>query len=141
MGIDRFLFGDPALAFLRRSLDVQQFRSEVVASNLANVDTPGYQARDVDFGATLNQEQERFNAGGLPMKATDRRHFQDESEGMVVNTVVDKSTNSQRMDGNTVDQDVEMRKLAESQLYFNASINAMARKLQIIRDVLSNARV
>jgi flagellar basal-body rod protein FlgB len=141
MSIERFLFGDPIYAFLKRSLDVQQFRTEVIASNLANVDTPGYQARDVDFARTLDVEQERFAMADVSMSATHPQHFQIESPGVTAETVVHRNGESQRVDGNSVDQDTELRKLAEAQLYYNATINALAKKMSMIHDVAVDPRI
>src|SRR5271156_4030342 len=44
---------DAEFAFGRQALDVRSYRQELLSSNIANADTPGYKARDVDFASTL----------------------------------------------------------------------------------------
>jgi flagellar basal-body rod protein FlgB len=139
MGIDRFLFSDPTVAFLKRSLDVQHFRSKVIASNLANVDTPDYKARHVDFRAVLDDARSRLS-GTLSLQQTNPRHLGDGDDAQFPVEVVEEDEESIRVDGNTVDQDKELGKLGEAQNYFTASALAVTRKLGIIRSAL-NGRI
>ncbi|HPQ67817.1 MAG TPA: flagellar basal body rod protein FlgB [bacterium] len=140
MGIERFLFGDPAIASLQRSLDVQTLRSELVAANLANVDTPGYKARDVDFTKVLATEEKRLG-GSLSMETSDPRHLSAGDGGSIPIEVQEDDESNMRVDGNTVDQDKELQKLAEIQLLYEASITAITRKFTLISDVINNAKI
>ena len=140
MGIERFLFGDPAIASLQRSLDVQTLRSELVAANLANVDTPGYKARDVDFTKVLATEEKRLG-GSLSMETSDPRHLSGNDGGSIPIEVQEDDESNMRVDGNTVDQDKELQKLAEIQLLYEASVTAITRKFTLISDVINNAKI
>lgn len=140
MGIERFLFGDPAIASLQRSLDVQSLRSELVAANLANVDTPGYKARDVDFTKVLATEEKRLG-GSLSMETSDPRHLSGNDGGSIPIEVQEDDESNMRVDGNTVDQDKELQKLAEIQLLYEASVTAITRKFTLISDVINNAKI
>ncbi|HPM77071.1 MAG TPA: flagellar basal body rod protein FlgB [bacterium] len=140
MGIERFLFGDPAIASLQRSLDVQALRSELVAANLANVDTPGYKARDVDFTKVLATEEKRLD-GSLSLETSDARHLSGSDGGSIPIEVQEDDKSNMRVDGNTVNQDKELQKLAEIQLLYEASITAITRKFTKLADVINNAKI
>jgi flagellar basal-body rod protein FlgB len=136
MGFDRFLFGDPMLPFLERNLNLHQFRAEVIASNLANVDTPEYKALDVDFAKALENARGSV-AGELNLQRTNLRHIGVSESEFPVEVVETKEGGSIRVDGNTVDQDKEMQKLADTQTYFTASINTITKKMRMISDALA----
>jgi flagellar basal-body rod protein FlgB len=53
---------DAEFAFGREALDVRAYRQELLSSNIANADTPGYKARDVDFGSSLAVALKRSGA-------------------------------------------------------------------------------
>ena len=136
MGIERFLFGNPTMGLLKRSLDVHSHRVDVVASNLANVDTPGYKARDVDFKAALQSAMEDVQ-GPSHLSRTHPQHLERSDLTMEFDMEDDVDKGSIRVDGNTVNQDKELQKLAESQLMYQASIIAMAKKLKMINQALN----
>ena len=56
---------EQALAFHRQALEVQARRQQLIASNIANADTPNYKARDLDFRAALSKAQSSRSAPGL----------------------------------------------------------------------------
>jgi flagellar basal-body rod protein FlgB len=87
-----------------RALDIAAARQRAIAQNMANVDTPGYRARDVDFGAEL---QKMLNSGGS---------WSGEPVSRVVPGLLE------RPDGNTVNIDRESLLLAQTQLKFATSI-------------------
>jgi flagellar basal-body rod protein FlgB len=51
----------PLVRMLGRFLDVSAQRHQLIASNLANIDTPGYRTRDLDFRAALEQRKDRLS--------------------------------------------------------------------------------
>jgi flagellar basal-body rod protein FlgB len=63
---------DSEFAFGREALDVRAYRQELLSSNIANVDTPGYQARDVDFSSALAGALKKAGtpSGGMSTTAT-----------------------------------------------------------------------
>ena len=60
---------DAEFAFGRQALDVRAYRQELLSSNIANADTPGYQARDVDFASTLARSLKQTSGGLAPSNA------------------------------------------------------------------------
>ena len=104
-----FLIDTPLTTALRRFLDVSVFRHTLITSNLANIDTPGYRTRDLNF----RQELER--AGG---------EFEYALFSPAVRSVQGLN---ERPDGNNVNLERESLLLAQNQLSFNLAI-------QLLRD-------
>ena len=73
MLIDRLLFADKTPLILKKALDSQSQRHLLIASNISNIDTPGYQAKDIDFKGTLRAA---LGTGeDLAMRTTHSRHI------------------------------------------------------------------
>lgn len=101
-----------------QALKVHAKRGETLASNLANADTPGYKARDIDFKAAL--QNARAGSPGA-MKATQAGHIRAnsvEDPALEYRTAVQPS-----VDGNTVDGQVEKQKYMESAMRYQASLS------------------
>lgn len=103
-------------------------RQEVLANNLANVNTPGYKRLEVDFDGVLAQAVDAARTGDKqaldalrPGVATD--------EGVAV-----------RVDGNSVDVDQEMAHLAENNIRYNALVQLTQKKLEGLKYVISEGR-
>jgi flagellar basal-body rod protein FlgB len=123
---------DSTLNTLERSLDVRLSRHNVLAGNLANVDTPGYKPKDVDF-ATAMSAAGAGEAGSLAV--TDGGHMAI-GGGMGIGgniPVVETGGESEGMDGNRVDLDRTMTSLAENGMQYGATARAASKKLAILR--------
>ena len=114
-------FFDPSLRILSHAMDVRLQRQEVLSGNLANVDTPGYQARDVAFEESLQSA----------VAASDPRHKADgdSSFGFLEETV---SESIQTRDANG-DLDATMAALSENAMSYPAATKAASKKLAILR--------
>jgi flagellar basal-body rod protein FlgB len=112
----------PALALWQR-------RSEVIASNLANADTPGYQARDLDFRSALQQASGESNQ--LPLSTPTAGQIQpngSDGEQLKYRTPMQPS-----MDGNTVDTQVEQAAFAANTVHYQASLSFINGSIQTLR--------
>src|SRR4051795_13153109 len=94
---------------LERYMDLLSARQKLVASNIANADTPGYHTRDIDFQSELQDA-----AGGQPRIL--------EAGGLAV-----------KNDGNNVSLDRESRLLAENALRFSIASNLLKSQLKVVR--------
>ncbi|MCW2921949.1 MAG: flagellar basal-body rod protein FlgB [Thermoleophilia bacterium] len=103
-------------------------RQEVLANNLANVNTPGYKRLDVEFDGMLAKAVDAARAG-------DSRSLDELRPG--VNT--DDSV-AVRADGNSVDVDQEMAFLAENNIRYNALVQLSQKKLETLKYVISDGR-
>ena len=111
------MIDDPMIGALSRFLDVDVARLKLIGSNLANIDTPGYQTRDLDFGAELRRasEQSAGNESGSLVSASDA------PVARPVRGLLD------RPDGNNVSVERESLLLPETQMKFNLGV-------QLLRD-------
>lgn len=102
---------------LGRYLDLLSTRQKLVASNIANLDTPGYKAKDIDF----QFEFMSLIKGGSP-------------------NVVETPGLRTRSDGNNVDMDREARLLAENAIRFNVASNLIRARMRVIKSAISEGR-
>ena len=101
---------DPTSSQIERFLSLVAVRQRLVASNIANADTPGYKTRDIDFEAALNTSL----AASSPMPA--------EVSGLIT-----------KNDGNNVDLDREARLLSEDALRFSVGSNLLRSRIKVMR--------
>ncbi len=100
---------------LDKALDASNLRETVITNNLANINTPGYKRREVDFQSLLRQELDKIKWNSLDEKMNDVQlshldagvHFDMQAYGY-----------DYRLDGNNVDVDVENTELASEQLRY-----------------------
>ena len=141
---------DPTLNQLERSLDVRLLRQNLLAGNLANVDTPNFRPKDVDFTAAMAavSAHSEVNApaplaltaphmdlGGVAMGSASP---QDGSLSPKDLPIVDIKSGNASLDGNTVDLDRTMVAMAENALQYGAAARAAGRKLSILKYVASD---
>lgn len=106
------LFGNTD--FLSKALDVSSLRNQLITNNIANVDTPGYKRKEVDFQSYL-QDALRSNSDGNQDTARVRNQAP---------RVFDENSNySTRSDDNNVDIELEMSYLAQNSIQYNTLIS------------------
>ena len=106
---------DPVAGQLERYMDLLSVRQKLVASNIANADTPGYHAKDIDFQFELE------NAGG-ECRILD-------APGLVA-----------KNDGNNVSLDHESRLLAENALRFQMASNLLRSQIRAVRSAIDEGK-
>lgn len=110
------------ITLLERYLDVLSARQRITASNIANADTPGYRARQIDF----RSEMESFAFHG----ANDR----------IPAVRVQDAGGAVKNDGNNVNLDQEMKALAENALHFTVASALLQRQIQGLRSAIREGR-
>jgi len=116
---------DNYLQFNEAALSLREKRQAVLASNIANADTPNYKARDIDFAANLQAALQRASAP-QPLNTTAAKHFPSGPQDG--NTLPDGTPLLFRhpaqgaVDGNTVDMDVERNNFADNALRYEAGV-------------------
>ena len=109
---------DGAFGILEEALRVRSRRSEVLASNLANADTPGYKARDFDFQAMLRKEIQN----PVRLASTHRGHMRND-QGVVASTQMAYRIPQQAsLDGNTVEMEREQTEFSANAMRYQASL-------------------
>ena len=128
---------DKNLTLLEKSLELRSRRNSMLASNIANRETPGYRAQDLVFEKELMAAYHSDRPG--PLKVSDSRHFDGvkrEPLETVNGTQINSFNPDPRMDGNTVNLDTEMTKLAENQLMYEVAIRFITRKFNGLKNAI-----
>lgn len=124
-----------ALGIHEEALHLRSQRSEVLANNLANADTPGFKARDIDFKAALDQAQS--NQDGMALEASHAGHMS--GSGSQTNggeELLYRNPIQPSIDGNTVDSQVEMAKYTENSMDFQASFQFLNSSIQGLKKAI-----
>ncbi|MGD0001682.1 MAG: flagellar basal body protein [Bryobacteraceae bacterium] len=108
---------DPITSRMEQYLDLLSARQTLVASNVANIDTPGYRTRDIDFQFELESQL----AGNSP-------------------TVFEPAGLTVKNDGNNVSLDREARLLAENAMRFNLVSNLMKNELRMVKSAIDEGK-
>ena len=112
---------DDMLRFQQTALNARAYRQQVIASNIANADTPNYKARDVDFKQALKGALGGEPAN-LPLATTSGRHLPGVNGSPVEASLKFRKEEQGAVDGNTVNMDVERSAFAENSVQYQASL-------------------
>lgn len=126
---------DSTIGALNTSLNVRLLNQNVIGSNIANADTPGYKAKAVDFEEAFRTALQTGDR--LQMEASDSDHIVPQSQDPIHPVVFDDPNGVESLDGNTVDRSKEMAKMAENQILYDSSVELMKKKLGMVRYAIS----
>lgn len=121
---------DSSFGMLETILDLGAARHKALAENVANLDTPGYKAKDVAFEKILQGEM----GEGVTLAATNPRHISLEDTEDEMKTRVSAGDEEQGLDGNSVNVEEEMARIAKNNLVYNTAAQAIADRF---REVMS----
>ena len=111
---------------LEQLLRLTSARHGVLTSNIANVDTPNYKARDVSFGQILGTE--------MAMKTTDPKHMNSAETGNAGAIRIEETP--AWADGNNVEMDMEVAKMTENAMLYEAGVTVLTKKIQMFKSAL-----
>lgn len=123
---------DKIINKLAADLDNRVLRSQLIASNVANVDTPGYKGKDLAFREVFQQSMD-----GIDMKRTHVKHISEGTELGTPGTTTVEDPSPGRPDGNNVNIDEEMLKLTENNIKYNVAVQLMSKKLRHIHEAIT----
>ena len=109
---------DPLFGLHAQSLAVQRQRMEVLAANIANADTPHYQARDIDFAKVLASQQQAAQGAAATGQPESAASAAASTPPLVYRVPLQPS-----VDGNTVDEQVEQGAFADAAMHYQASLS------------------
>ena len=130
---------------LEQGLNARSIRQDLVAGNIANIDTPFYKARDIDFETTLIAKTKEIYGDGdttnkLEMAQTNSVHLGAQKEiDPARATIYLRDGHMARNDANTVDLDVETSELSKNGMMFNALTSALQKNSMLFKSVIDSS--
>ena len=131
---------DSLFHYYQTAINLRSYRQEVLASNIANADTPGYKARDFDFGAALTGAMQGAAGQTNPatVAVTDPGHLTGSSALDPVGHALAQSVaqlkyrqpSQDSIDGNTVDMDVERGNFANNAIHYEANLTRLTGEIK-----------
>jgi flagellar basal-body rod protein FlgB len=126
---------DNLLQFHANALNVRAFRQQLLAANIANADTPGYKARDIDFASVLRNATSEQLTPAVLMSASNDRHLTGNT-GHPTTEVLYRGVLQPSADGNTVDMDVERNRFAENAVHYDANLTFISNQIKLMQAAL-----
>jgi len=132
-----------AFKYLESAIYSRKIRQDLIASNIANVDTPYYRPRDIDFETALIEKanEEFSNPKRLELAITNSKMMKAQKEfDNSKPTIFFRDGHLSRNDGNSVDLDVETTELSKNSVMYNATIEALKKDAKIFKAVISSTK-
>lgn len=128
---------DNYLGIHPQALKLSARRSELLAANLANADTPNYKAQDMDFKAALAASSGNSTAN-LPLTATQARHIPlNQGADALTAQLKYRVPNASSLDGNTVDAQVEQANFAQNAVRYQTSLTFLSAKFHSLMTAIT----
>jgi len=127
---------DDYLRFNETALSLRAQRQELLASNIANADTPNYKARDIDFSSALQGALARGSGSGGALATTNGGHIGSPGVAADGKTLPDgtpvlyRTVSQGAVDGNTVEMDTERSQFADNGLRYEAGISMINHQIR-----------
>ena len=131
---------DAALRFQQEALNLRAQRQEVLAANIANADTPAYQARDIDFASELKKVMQRGRdaTSVVALTMTSTQHIPAQALTPPTAELQYRIPDQPSLDGNTVDMDRERTQFADNSLQYQMSLSALSGQIKGMMNVLQS---
>jgi flagellar basal-body rod protein FlgB len=125
---------DSALGVHETALRVRGQRAGILANNLANIDTPNFKARDIDFKQLLNQQH--VESSRFDLQATNDRHINASSISDEDGDLLYRTPQQPSIDGNTVEDQIEHAEYMKNTLAFQASFQFLNSRFQSLKTAI-----
>jgi flagellar basal-body rod protein FlgB len=128
------ILNDNAARTAQLALDGLAKRQEAIGRNLANVDTPGYHAQNVNFEETLQATLRQEDRPTLKLAKTSAEHLGGASEKPLL-LLSYRQGGSERADGNNVNVDTELTQMAETGIRYQALTQLISKKFLLLKSI------
>jgi flagellar basal-body rod protein FlgB len=130
---------DSFLGVHAQALTLESRRTELLAANLANADTPNYKARDLDFKAALAQAAIPGGARTLPLQQTQAGHLGGQASNALSGDPAERYRVplAPALDGNTVDEQLEQAAFAANAVRYQATLTLLNGKLRSLMTAIT----
>jgi flagellar basal-body rod protein FlgB len=122
---------DPTIGALNTAMNLRLMNQNVISSNIANADTPGFKAKRLEFEDELRKNLEVDHQ--LQMIGDDPDHMVVRSTDAVNPTILEEANGVESLDGNTVNRGQEMANMIENQQLYDASAEMIRKKLGMLK--------
>lgn len=126
-----------SVSLYENALNLRVQRQQVIASNIANADTPHYKAKDFDFSAALKDAMAGRQSGSINLAKTSARHIDGSGAGGGA-ALKFRTEKQSAVDGNTVDMDVERAALAENSIQYEVLTKLIGDKISGMRSAIAS---
>lgn len=124
-------------SFSQRALGLRAYRTEVLAGNMANAETPYYKAVDFDFASAMKASMSGASGKDLALNATDVRHFStNPGAGAGSAALQYRDAVQPSVDGNTVDMDVERGAFMDNALQYQSTLTFMNGRIATLKSAI-----
>jgi len=111
----------PLIDLIGKALSIRTVYNKVIAGNIANVDTPGYKEKDIDFRKQLERQMGHSGTVAIEESSQDSLGFA-------------------ALDENTVNMETQVMKLTENSMYYDALVQALSKKFSLMRYVINGGK-
>jgi flagellar basal-body rod protein FlgB len=131
---------DKTLNALTTALNFREMRQELISSNVANANTPGFKAKKLDFEEALGRALDVD--GQMQMNVSDEKHHNVGNGGFnnLEPEIYDDPNGVVSENGNTVDVEAEMAKMAENKLMYDSLVQLINKKMGIMRYAINSEK-
>jgi flagellar basal-body rod protein FlgB len=131
---------DKTLKALTTALNFREMRQELISSNVANANTPGFKAKKMDFEEALARALDVD--GQMQMNVLDGRHHNVGNGGFnnLEPEIYDDPNGVVSENGNTVDVEAEMARMAENKLMYDALVQLVNKKMGIMKYAINSEK-
>lgn len=128
------------LQALSAAVKFREMRQEIISSNIANAETPGYKSQKLDFEEALARALDVD--GQMNMNIDDGQHFNVGNGGFnnLQPEIYDDPNGVVSEDGNTVDREAEMAKMTENKIMYDTLVQLMNKKLGLMKYTINSER-
>lgn len=140
--MDKLFFEDKGMGLMERFMDLAVQRQKLIASNLSNIDTPGYKTIDLDFEQELQSQMTGEAGQGISLVVTNTRHLpQPPGAGSALpGQPTEVGGLTLRNDLNNVSIDREMSELSSNAMKFSAVSQMIAGKFRTLKSAIIEGR-
>jgi flagellar basal-body rod protein FlgB len=139
--LDLYSYGQ-SRQLAKQALTYRTIRQDMISSNLANVNTPYYRPKDINFEDAMAREKAKIfkQKEEMPLTETHGYHFKDFGfEDYSKPEIFFRDGHMARNDGNSVDVDIESTEMSKNNIMYNALINGLKKDSMIMRTVIESS--
>ena len=133
-----------SVKYLESALSARAIRQDLIASNIANADTPYYRPKDIDFETALAQKAAQEFRDKKPQKLELAKTTPNMMDGVEDDpskpTIFFRDGHLARNDGNSVDLDIETTEMSKNATMYNALIEALKKETAMFQAVIASSK-